>query len=118
MQKDSYSPSVTGLEMTLMMASGDDLRGISLLGSSLSRDERNIIVETSAKIAAGMDPLKAADLLAGPWRQRLNAATMLGQSKTCHQAEIVASGPKPYSVRLYGTIRPGASAAKEIASCR
>ena len=26
--------------------------------------------------------LKAADLLAGPWRQRINAATMLGQSKT------------------------------------
>jgi len=32
--------------------------------------------------------LKAADLLAGPWRQTLNAATMLGQSKTCYQAEI------------------------------
>ncbi|WP_410708314.1 L-glutamate gamma-semialdehyde dehydrogenase [Bradyrhizobium sp. BWA-3-5] len=32
--------------------------------------------------------LRAADLLAGPWRQRLNAATMLGQSKTVHQAEI------------------------------
>src|SRR3954470_14901461 len=32
--------------------------------------------------------LKAADLLAGPWRQRLNAATMLGQSKTAYQAEI------------------------------
>ena len=32
--------------------------------------------------------LKAADLLAGPWRDTLNAATMLGQSKTCHQAEI------------------------------
>jgi 1-pyrroline-5-carboxylate dehydrogenase len=32
--------------------------------------------------------LKAADLLAGPWRQRLNAATMLGQSKTVFQAEI------------------------------
>jgi 1-pyrroline-5-carboxylate dehydrogenase len=32
--------------------------------------------------------LKAADLLAGPWRDRLNAATMLGQSKTVHQAEI------------------------------
>jgi 1-pyrroline-5-carboxylate dehydrogenase len=32
--------------------------------------------------------LKAADLLAGPWRQRLNAATMLGQSKTAWQAEI------------------------------
>src|SRR5688500_8520381 len=34
--------------------------------------------------------LKAADLLAGPWRQRLNAATMLGQSKTSFQAEIDA----------------------------
>ena len=32
--------------------------------------------------------LKAADLLAGPWRDRINAATMLGQSKTCYQAEI------------------------------
>ncbi len=32
--------------------------------------------------------LKAADLLAGPWRSTLNAATMLGQSKTVHQAEI------------------------------
>jgi 1-pyrroline-5-carboxylate dehydrogenase len=32
--------------------------------------------------------LRAADLLAGPWRDRLNAATMLGQSKTAIQAEI------------------------------
>ena len=32
--------------------------------------------------------LKAADLLSGPWRARLNAATMLGQSKTAQQAEI------------------------------
>jgi 1-pyrroline-5-carboxylate dehydrogenase len=32
--------------------------------------------------------LKAAELLAGPWRQTLNAATMLGQSKTAFQAEI------------------------------
>jgi 1-pyrroline-5-carboxylate dehydrogenase len=32
--------------------------------------------------------LKAADLLAGPWRARLNAATMLGQSKNAYQAEI------------------------------
>jgi 1-pyrroline-5-carboxylate dehydrogenase len=31
---------------------------------------------------------RAADLLAGPLRQRLNAATLLGQSKTPHQAEI------------------------------
>jgi 1-pyrroline-5-carboxylate dehydrogenase len=32
--------------------------------------------------------LRAAELLAGPWRMRVNAATMHGQSKTCHQAEI------------------------------
>jgi len=34
--------------------------------------------------------LRAADLLSGPWRDVLNAATMLGQSKTVHQAEIDA----------------------------
>ncbi|MEG0895528.1 MAG: aldehyde dehydrogenase family protein, partial [Oscillospiraceae bacterium] len=32
--------------------------------------------------------LKAADLLTGPWRAKINAATMLGQSKTAFQAEI------------------------------
>lgn len=32
--------------------------------------------------------LKAADLLSGPWRDTLNGATMLGQSKTVQQAEI------------------------------
>jgi 1-pyrroline-5-carboxylate dehydrogenase len=35
--------------------------------------------------------LRAAELLAGPWRDTLNAATMLGQSKTCYQAEIDAA---------------------------
>src|ERR1700752_1375068 len=35
--------------------------------------------------------LRAAELLAGPWRQTVNAATMLGQSKTAHQAEIDAA---------------------------
>jgi 1-pyrroline-5-carboxylate dehydrogenase len=35
--------------------------------------------------------LRAAELLAGPWRQTLNAATMLNQSKTAHQAEIDAA---------------------------
>lgn len=35
--------------------------------------------------------LKAADLLSGPWRDRLNAATMLGQSKNVMQAEIDAA---------------------------
>ncbi len=35
--------------------------------------------------------LKAADLLTGSWRDTINAATMLGQSKTCYQAEIDAA---------------------------
>ena len=35
--------------------------------------------------------LKAADLIAGPYRDRLNAATMIAQSKNVHQAEIDAS---------------------------
>ncbi len=35
--------------------------------------------------------LKAANLLAGPYRDDVNASTMLGQSKTAHQAEIDAA---------------------------
>lgn len=35
--------------------------------------------------------LRAADLLSGPYRAKINAATMLGQSKTVHQAEIDAA---------------------------
>jgi 1-pyrroline-5-carboxylate dehydrogenase len=35
--------------------------------------------------------LRAAELLSGPWRSTLNVATMLGQSKTVHQAEIDAA---------------------------
>jgi 1-pyrroline-5-carboxylate dehydrogenase len=35
--------------------------------------------------------LRAADLLAGPWRDTLNAATMLGQSKTVIQSELDAA---------------------------
>lgn len=34
--------------------------------------------------------LKAADLISGPYRDEINAATMLGQSKNCYQAEIDA----------------------------
>lgn len=35
--------------------------------------------------------LKAADLIAGPYRAKINAATMLGQGKNAHQAEIDAA---------------------------
>lgn len=47
------------------------------------RDWANWTLEERAAVF-----LNAADLLAGPWRARLNAATMLGQSKTAQQAEI------------------------------
>jgi hypothetical protein len=47
--------------------------------------------------------LRAAELLAGPWRARLNAATMLGQSKTAHQAEIDAMAARV----LDGIKQPG-----------
>ncbi len=54
--------------------------------------------------------LKAADLVSGPWRDRLNAATMLGQSKTVYQAEIDAAAELAdflrfnvqFMLRLYG----------------
>jgi 1-pyrroline-5-carboxylate dehydrogenase len=54
--------------------------------------------------------LKAADLIAGPWRDRLNAATMLGQSKTVYQAEIDSAAELvdflrfnvQFMLRLYG----------------
>ncbi len=42
-------------------------------------------MEGSARLAVF---LRAAELLAGPWRDTLNASTMLNQSKTCFQAEI------------------------------
>ena len=35
--------------------------------------------------------LKAADLIAGPYRAKINAATMLSQGKNCFQAEIDAA---------------------------
>ena len=47
------------------------------------KDWENLAWESRAAVF-----LKAADLLAGPYRPRLNAATMLGQSKNAYQAEI------------------------------
>jgi 1-pyrroline-5-carboxylate dehydrogenase len=68
---------------TLRNATSDDVRqavdaalAAAAAWQRLSFDERAAIF------------LKAADLLTGPWRATLNAATMLGQSKTAYQAEI------------------------------
>ncbi|MCB9679974.1 MAG: L-glutamate gamma-semialdehyde dehydrogenase [Alphaproteobacteria bacterium] len=58
--------------------------------------------------------LRAATLLAGPWRARVNAATMLGQGKTPHQAEIDAAAElidfwrfnPAYAEHIYGEQPP------------
>ncbi|HEX2224860.1 MAG TPA: L-glutamate gamma-semialdehyde dehydrogenase [Thermoanaerobaculia bacterium] len=60
--------------------------------------------------------LRAAELLAGPWRATLNAATMLNQSKTVFQAEIDAACEmidfwrfNPYFMRQLYTDQPWSS---------
>jgi 1-pyrroline-5-carboxylate dehydrogenase len=75
-------------------------RHASVLGHTWNATEAQASSAVAAALAAGpawqalsFDDraavfLKAADLAAGPWRDELNAATMLGQSKTCYQAEI------------------------------
>jgi len=70
---------------------------LGVLGNATRQDARAAI-EAAADAAAGWRSLsfddrasvflRAADLLAGPWRETLNAATMLGQSKSAIQAEI------------------------------
>jgi 1-pyrroline-5-carboxylate dehydrogenase len=64
-----------------------------------SHVERAIVAAREAHPAWSSTPwhervavfLRAAELLAGPWRSTLTAATMLNQSKTAHQAEIDAA---------------------------
>ena len=64
-------------------ASGDDARAAIDAAAAAAPAWRAMAFDDRAAIL-----LKAADLLAGPWRDRVNAATMLGQSKTVQQAEI------------------------------
>ncbi|MGH3612230.1 MAG: L-glutamate gamma-semialdehyde dehydrogenase [Pseudonocardia sp.] len=69
--------------------------------ANATREDAKAAVEAALRAAPGWRALpfderaavllRAADLLTGPWRDRLNAATMLGQSKTVIQAEIDAA---------------------------
>jgi 1-pyrroline-5-carboxylate dehydrogenase len=94
---------------------GKDVRNGNLGTAVMPHDHGHVLAdvhlagpaETTAAIAAAAEAwrswsrwpfeerlavfLKAAELLAGPWRDTLNAATMLNQSKTAHQAEIDAA---------------------------
>jgi 1-pyrroline-5-carboxylate dehydrogenase len=68
---------------TMRDATADDVRQAVAAAKTAAPAWQHMSFDDRAAIF-----LKAADLLAGPWRTRLNAATMLGQSKTCYQAEI------------------------------
>jgi 1-pyrroline-5-carboxylate dehydrogenase len=68
---------------TLNNATADDVREAVDAAREASPGWQRMSYDDRAAIF-----LKAAELLAGPWRMTLAAATMLGQSKTCYQAEI------------------------------
>ncbi|GAA1762285.1 L-glutamate gamma-semialdehyde dehydrogenase [Streptomonospora arabica] len=71
---------------TLGTATQDDARAAVAAAKQAAPAWRDMPFDERAAIL-----LRAADLLAGPWRQTVNAATMLGQSKTAIQAEIDAA---------------------------
>jgi 1-pyrroline-5-carboxylate dehydrogenase len=68
---------------TLNNATTDDVRDAVAAARDAAPGWQRLSYDDRAAIF-----LKAAELLAGPWRTTLAAATMLGQSKTCYQAEI------------------------------
>ncbi len=84
-------------EVTMPCAHGHVLARVHLAGPR--EVERAVTAAESARESWAGLPweqraavlLRASELLAGPWRDRINAATMLGQSKTVHQAEIDAA---------------------------
>ncbi|MCU1590684.1 MAG: pruA [Frankiales bacterium] len=104
--------SADPLDLTMTIAgqerlgSGDPIdvvqphRHAAVLGTMRDAGKDDVRAAVDASLAAAPDwraasyddraavLLRAAELLAGPWRDTLNAATMLGQSKTAIQAEI------------------------------
>jgi 1-pyrroline-5-carboxylate dehydrogenase len=68
---------------TVNNATADDARDAVEAARTAAPEWRRLSYDDRAAIF-----LKAAELLSGPWRNTLAAATMLGQSKTCYQAEI------------------------------
>jgi 1-pyrroline-5-carboxylate dehydrogenase len=78
-------------------------RHAAVLGTSANATDADVRDAVDAALAAGpawralpFDEraavlLRAAELLSGPWRDTLNAATVLGQSKSCYQADIDAA---------------------------
>jgi 1-pyrroline-5-carboxylate dehydrogenase len=85
--KDVVEPHAHGRLLARAHMAGPE--HVALAAEACSRASREWALASFDDRAAVF--LKAADLLAGPWRQRINAATMLGQSKTPYQAEIDAA---------------------------
>ena len=91
------------------MAGGDPIEVVqphrhrAVLGTTAQATDDDVRDAVDAALAAGPSwrdlpyderaavLLRAAELLAGPWRDTLNAATVLGQSKSGYQAEIDAA---------------------------
>lgn len=65
------------------LAGADELRSAAEAALRAKRSWESRSAQERASVF-----LKAADLISGPYRARLNAATMLGQSKNAYQAEI------------------------------
>ncbi|WP_285732525.1 L-glutamate gamma-semialdehyde dehydrogenase [Nocardiopsis sp. ATB16-24] len=68
---------------TMRNATHDDARAAVAAAKAAAPTWRAMSFDDRAAII-----LRAAELLSGPWRATINAATMLGQSKTVQQAEI------------------------------
>ncbi|SMC85499.1 L-glutamate gamma-semialdehyde dehydrogenase [Kibdelosporangium aridum] len=64
-------------------ATHEDVRAAVAAAKAAAPAWRDLPFEERAAVL-----LRAADLLSGPWRDKLNAATILGQSKSVQQAEI------------------------------
>jgi len=71
---------------TFRVATGDDAHAALAAARAAAPGWRALGFDDRAAVF-----LRAAQLLAGPWRDTLNAATMLGQSKIAHEAEIDAA---------------------------
>jgi len=81
---EMYAPHDHSLKLGAYHKAGADEVAMAIEAALSAREAwANMPWEERASIF-----LKAADLLAGPWRSTLNAAAMLCQSKTVHQAEI------------------------------
>ncbi len=82
--RDVCMPCDHGHVLARVHLGGPELAEAAVLAAeSARRDWSALSWESRAAVF-----LRAADLLTGPWRDRVNAATMLGQAKTVHQAEI------------------------------